>query len=279
MDKKLWLNDKLLSYDDAHIDSCDRGFTLGDGLFETMRVCAGKVVRLEKHLARLQNGSDVIGLALPWKNDELHEAICQTLRANQLENAFVRLTVSRGVPSVRGLLPDAENANPSLVIQAGQFDGYPPELYQRGVNAIVSSIRRNEYSPLANIKSLNYLDSILAKQEAADMGADDALLLNTTGNVACASAANIFFVKGKTLLTPPLNDGALPGTMRAHVTNDIGPKHGLAVIEQSVFSADIFEMDEAFLTNALIGIMPLVSVDRRTVGSGRPGCITLVLNK
>ena len=279
MDKKLWLNGKLLSYDDAHIDPRDRGFTLGDGLFETMRVRAGKVMRLEKHLARLRRGADVIGLALTWENDELHEAIYQTHRANKLENAFVRLTVSRGVPSVRGLLPDTENANPSLVIQVGQFGGYPAELYQYGMSTIISSIRRNEHSPLANIKSLNYLDSILAKQEAVDKGADDALLLNTAGNIACASMTNIFFVKDNTLFTPPLNDGALPGTMRAHVIGELAPMHGLSVVEQSISPAEISQMNEAFLTNALMGIMPLTSVDEQDISSGIPGRVTLLLNK
>ncbi len=278
MDKKLWLNGNLLSYDDAHIDPRDRGFTLGDGLFETMRVRTGKVMRLGRHLARLRNGAEVINLALPWTNDELQETIYQTLRANQLYDAFVRLTVSRGVPGVRGLLPDRSTI-PTLLIQTEHFSGYPAELYQRGMNVITSSVRRNEFSPLANIKSLNYLDNILARQEAAEKGADEALLLNTKGNVVCASAANIFFVQDDVLITPPLRDGALPGTVRELVLKESAKKHGLDVVERSISPDEISQIDEAFLTNALMGIMPLTSIDNRPVGSGDPGYITLRLQR
>lgn len=276
MDKKLWLNDNVISYDAARIDPRDRGFTLGDGLFETMRVRDGNVLRLESHFARLRNGADVIGLSLPWTDEELKEAIYKTLLANELQEAYVRLTVSRGVPSVRGLLPD-QNAKPTLLIQAEHFAGYLPELYERGMNAIISSIRRNEFSPLANIKSLNYLDNILVRQESAEKGADDVLMLNTAGNIACASAANIFFVKGDTLITPPLSDGALPGTMRAHVINEFATKHGLAVVERNISPAEIADMDEAFLTNALMGVMPLVRVNGLVIGTGKIGSVTLSL--
>ncbi len=274
---KIWVNGKLLPDDVASISPLDRGFTLGDGLFETMRVRDGEIVRLEKHLARLRQGAEVIVLSLPWMDAELEKAISETFEANQLEDAFLRLTVSRGVPSVRGLLPEKNLANTSLVIQCGEFHGYPAELYQRGMRAIISSIRRNEYSPLANVKSLNYLDNILARQEAADQDADEALMLNTAGELVCAGAANLFFVQGENLLTPPLSAGALAGTMRAHVINELAPTRGLAVAEQSISLAEISKMDEAFLTNALMGVMPLVSVDGEDVG--KPGEITLTLGK
>lgn len=289
MDQKLWLNDGLISYNAARINPRDRGFTLGDGLFETMRVREGKILHLERHLARLRHGTDVIALSLPWTDAELAEAIAQTLTANDLQEAYVRLTVSRGVPSLRGLLPD-QNAKLTLLIQAEHFTGYPAELYQRGMRVITSSIRRNECSPLANIKSLNYLDNILARQEAMKKGADDALMLNTAGNIACASAANIFFVKGDRLITPPLSDGALPGTMRAYVfsrvqslqtsafkTQNLEVLDSIHNVERSVSPAEIYQMDEAFLTNALMGVMPLVSVEGEILGAGKPGKITLSL--
>ena len=279
MDKKLWLNRILVAYDAARIDPRDRGFTLGDGLFETIRVRQGVILRLPRHLARLRNGANVLALALQWTDAEIENAILQTIEANRLKDAVVRLTVSRGVPSIRGLLPDSKVENTTMVIQAESFTGYPSEIYRRGIHAVISTIRRNEFSPLANVKSLNYLDNILARQEAAKKGADDALMLNTAGNIACASAANIFFVKGDTLITPPLNDGALPGTMRAYVMNELMPKYGLAAVERSVFPAEIYEMDEAFLTNALMGVMPLVSVDGRILGSGKIGSVTSMLNE
>ena len=272
----IWVNGELLSVGAAHISPLDRGFTLGDGLFETIRVRNGQVLRLEQHFARLRCGADVLDLLLLWTDKELHKAIMQTLGANHLQEAFVRLTVSRGVPNMRGLLPN-KSTKPSLVIQCGSFNGYPAELYQRGMRVVISTIRRNEYSPLVNIKSLNYLDNILAKQEAASKGADDALMLNTAGKIACASAANIFFVKGNELITPQFSDGALPGTMRAHVMNELALKQGLAVVERSVSPAEIYKMDEIFLTNSLMGVMPLTSLNGKQILEGKPGHFTTLL--
>ncbi len=276
-EKKIWLNGELLPYEAAWINPLDRCFALGDGVFETIRVRGGEILRLERHLARLRRGAKVIGLSLPRRDAELEEAALQTLKANRLEDAFMRLTLSRGVPNVRGLLPD-KNAAPSLVIQCGAFHGYPAELYQRGVCAIISSIRRNEYSPLANIKSLNYLDNILARQEARALGVDDALMLNTAGALICASAANLFFVQGKTLFTAPLSAGALPGTLRAHVIEVLAPALGLQIVERAMLPSEITAMDEVFLTNALMGIMPLTHIDKRPIKNGDPGLVTIDLN-
>ncbi len=273
MKNQLWLNGELLSVDEARISPLDRGFALGDGLFETMRVRAGRILRLERHFARLRAGAQKLGIHLEWQNVELESALQQTLAANQLENAFLRLTLSRGVPHVRGLLPD-KNACPSLVIQCGEFLGYQPELYQQGLRVITSAIRRNEYSPLANIKSLNYLDNILVREQAAAQGADDALMLNTAGQWVCASAANLFFVQGKTLFTAPLSAGALPGTLRAHLIEALAPACGLTIIERAISPSEITTMDESFLTNALMGIMPLVEIDQTPLGEAKPGKIT-----
>ena len=273
MNKKLWLNDGLVSYDEARISPLDRGFTLGDGLFETMRVRDGEILRLERHLSRLQNGAGVIGLSLPWTDDELAEAIGKTLSANGLQEAFVRLTVSRGVPSVRGLLPD-KNAKSTLLIQAEYFAGYPAELYQRGMHVTISSVRRNEYSPLSSVKSLNYLENILARQEAAHQGVDDALMLNTAGELICASAANLFFVQGNILFTAPFSAGVLPGTMRAYVIEELAPVLGLRVVERAILPTEINAMDEAFLTNALMGVMPLTQIDGKMIMDGKSGKFT-----
>ncbi|MBT7324455.1 MAG: hypothetical protein HN855_04790 [Anaerolineae bacterium] len=278
-EKKIWVNGKLLSYPDATISPLDRGFTLGDGLFETMRVHQGEIIRLSKHLTRLRRGAKVIALPLPWSDAEFAQAVLQTLDVNHLQDAFIRLTVSRGVPSKRGLLMDEATTKPSLIIQCGEFFGYPIALYERGVHAIISTIRRNEHSPLANIKSLNYLDNILARREADAQGADDALLLNTAGELACASAANLFFVQDKNLITPPLSAGVLPGTMRNFVMREIAPRNGLIVQERRIKPNEIEKMDEAFLTNTLMGIMPLTSIDGQFVKSGKPGFVTSSLRK
>ena len=184
----LWVNGELLPAGEAAVDPRDRGFTLGDGVFETMRVRGGAVLRIERHLSRLRAGAAVLGLSPLPRDEDLADAITRTLAANGLTDAAVRLTVTRGVPKSRGLLPHPE-PSPSLVVHAEPFTGYPAELYDRGARAVVVSILRNEHSPLAGVKPLNYLDNVLARREAEARGADDALLLNTAGGLACASAA------------------------------------------------------------------------------------------
>ena len=261
---KLWVNGRLLPEGDAVVDARDRGWTLGDGLFETLRVVHGVVVRLDAHLLRLRGGARVIGLPVSWSDAELSGAIAQTLQANGLEEAVVRLTASRGVPTVRGLLP-AGDAQPTLVVHAQLFGGYEAALYQRGMRAVTSDIRRNEHSPTSNIKSLSYLDNILARQGAAQQGADEALLCNTAGELACASAANVFVVVDGVLLTPPLRSGALPGTVRGALLS-LAPQLGIRAEERVLYPVVFRQASEAFLTNALVGVMPLSSVDEQGIG-------------
>lgn len=272
----LWVNSRLICLGEAGIDPRDRGFTLGDGVFETMRVMGGVVQRLDRHLARLQVGAAAINLPLPWTDEELTGAIARTLATNRLQEAAVRLTVSRGVPTRRGLLLDP-NTEPSLVIDAQQFSGYPTALYAKGMNANTSRIRRNEHSPLANIKALCYLDNVLARHEAAKQEADEALLFNTAGYLACASAANLFIVLGDKLVTPPLSAGALPGTVRDVVLTQLALQLELRVCEKSMIAADLAQADEAFLTSTLLGVMPLTVVDGQPVGKGTPGPLSLKL--
>ncbi len=271
----LWVNGKLLPVGQAALDPRDRGFTLGDGLFETMRARGGAVLRIERHLSRLRADAAVLGLSLP-KDEELADAITRTLAANELAEAAVRLTVSRGVPERRGLLPEPE-PRPSVVVHAEPFAGYPDELYERGARAVISGIPRNERSPLSRIKSLNYLENVLARREAEARGADDALLLNTAGDLACASAANLFLLLDGTLVTPSVTSGALPGTVRELVTTELAPQVGLEVVERKVRPQELRAADEVFLTNALLGILPLTEVDALPIGMGEPGPISTKL--
>jgi branched-chain amino acid aminotransferase len=273
-ERVLWINSRLIRLGAARLDPRDRGFTLGDGIFETMRVTGGAVQRLDRHLVRLRAGAVAINLPLPWTDMELTSAVARTLAANGLQEAAVRLTVSRGVPTTRGLLPDP-NSVPSLVIDAREFPGYPAPLYAQGMNAITSRIRRNEHSPLANVKALCYLDNVLARHEAAKQGADEALLSNTAGYLVCASAANLFIVLSDTLVAPPLSAGALPGTVRHVVLTQLAPRLKLTVSERPMTVEDLARADEAFLTSALLGVMPLTTVDGRSVGTGKPGALTL----
>ncbi len=265
----LWVNGRLVPAGEARLDPRDRGYTLGDGLFETMRARDGALPWINRHLARMRAGAAVLGLPLP-ADDELESAIRQTLAVNDLSEAVVRLTVSRGVPTERGLLPDPE-PKVSVVVHARPFAGYPAELYERGMRAITSRIPRNEYSPLANIKSLSYLENALTRREAAERGADEALLLNISGNLACASAANLFLVLGDSLVTPDLASGVLPGTMRELVLGELASQAGLSLDERPIRPGELATAHEAFLTSTLLGIMPLTHVDGRQVGEGTPG--------
>lgn len=265
----LWVNGRLVPSGEARLDPRDRGYTLGDGLFETMRARDGALPWMNRHLTRMRAGAAVLGLPLP-ADDELESAIRQTLAVNDLSEAVVRLTVSRGVPTERGLLPDPE-PKVSVVVHARPFAGYPAELYERGMRAITSRIPRNECSPLANIKSLSYLENALTRREAAERGADEALLLNISGNLACASAANLFLVLGDSLVTPDLASGVLPGTIRELVLGELATQAGLSLDERPIRPGELATAHEAFLTSALLGIMPLTHVDGHQVGEGTPG--------
>ena len=244
---KLWLGTRIIPQEEASISPLDRGFTLGDGLFETLRVAGGTVLRVEAHLARLAAGARVLGLPLPAL--DLAAALTTTAEANAITDGALRLTVSRGV-GPRGVLPPAEPA-PTLVITAAPLP--PPAAPARLV--IVERTRRNEFSPLAQVKSLNYLDNILARQEAAARGADDGVLLNTREGVAETSIANLFAVLDGALVTPPLDAGVLPGIMRAAVL-------AKGAAERPLSAADLARAEEIFLTSAL-GIRSVAALEGR----------------
>jgi branched-chain amino acid aminotransferase len=273
---KLWIDGGLVEPGHAALDPRDRGFTLGDGLFETMRAREGSILRLKRHLSRLRSGASVIGLPIPWSDEELGKAIDSTLAENDLSGAAVRLSVSRGVPSRRGLLPDL-NPSPTLMISAEPFSGYPASFYERGMSAVTCGIPRNERSPLSNLKTLSYLDNVLARREAEQAGTDEALMLDTKGDLACASAANLFLLLGESLVTPDISSGALPGTMRGIVIETLAPRLGLFVEERRVRPEELAEAGEALLTSALLGVAPLVEVDGRKVGAGGPGPVLQML--
>ncbi|WP_297369282.1 aminotransferase class IV [Acidocella sp.] len=205
---KLWLNGALVTAESAHIDPADRGFLLGDGLFETMAAQAGGVPELARHYQRLCAGAALLRLPVPLSFDALERAARALLHGNRLSSAALRLTVTRG-PGPRGLLPPA-NPAPTLLLTAAPLP--PPS---GPVRLVTSTLRRDETSPLSQIKTLNYLPGVLARLEAAERGADDAVLLNHAGRVAETSAASLFVKRGGRWLTPPVTEGALPGVCRA----------------------------------------------------------------
>jgi branched-chain amino acid aminotransferase len=254
---KLWLNGALQAAESARIDPADRGFTLGDGVFETICVNAGQPLRLAQHLARFRAGAATLEISPVYDEAAITAAIAEVIAANHLQNAALRLTLSRG-PAPRGLLPVFDQT-PTLLITAADLP--PPKPPARAI--ICTSTCRNEASPLSRIKSLNYLDSILALQEARRRGADEAILLNSQGRIAEASAANIFLIIQGNIRTPPVADGALPGIMRAALIARFG------VIEASLTLADLRAAQAVFLSTAL-GLRAVASIDEQELDLQNP---------
>ena len=268
---RVHFNGRLMDFAEARIDPTDRGFTLGDGLFETIAVRGATPARLDAHLARLRDGARVIGLDVPVSDQALADALSEVVEANHMVEGLLRLTLTRG-PAPRRLV-QVDPAAPSLLITGWPGDLPRDSTVPEPVTAVISTrTRRNEHSPLSRIKTLNFLDSIIAAREAADRGTDDALLLNTRGNLAEATAASLFLVVDGRVVTPPVDDGAMPGVMRADVIRDLG------AAENTLGPTDLAHASEAFLTNSLV-IRPLTAVDGEPIGDGNPGPVTAEVRK
>jgi len=263
----VFLNGRFLEGGEAAVPALDRGLLYGYGLFETMRSYDGRVFRLDEHYRRLSEGAAVLDLPPALTLDDLRVAVETLLESNGLADAYLRLTVTAGPTPVDG------GASPSILLVARPLSGYPPDLYQRGMAAVTGASRRNEASPLSRVKSLNYLDNLLAREEARRKGADEAILLNTRGLVAEGSASNVFLAQGERLLTPGIESGALPGITRATVI-ELAREAGIDCAEGDVEAATLAGAAEAFLTNSIMGVMPLTRLDGRPIGSGRPGPVT-----
>ena len=251
----LWMNGALLPAEEARIDPRDRGFTLGDGLFETLVAENGHPVDLAQHLERMAHGATVLELPLPVEATEIATAISQVLEVNGFLSgrAALRVTVSRGVGS-RGLLMPLD-PTPNVVITAGAFPPIPAHL-----DAATVPIRRNEGSPLSRIKSLNYLDNVLAQQQAQAAGAQEALMLNNRDRVAGFARGNLFALIGERWVTPPLADGVLDGITRARILKN-GKKAGLDVAESTLERADFTSVSALFISNSLLGCVPIARLD------------------
>jgi branched-chain amino acid aminotransferase len=271
-DRLAWVNGRLVGESEPALSVLERGLTLGDGVFETMLAAGTKLFRAEEHLKRLAQGAELFAIELPSEEHVL-AAMQDTLSANKLPAGVVRLTVSRGPDPGRGLDVPSGLA-PTIIVRVSPLQ--PGTAGQRGVTAVISTVRRNEKSPLSRVKSLSYADNVLARLEARRRGADDAILLNTAGEVCCACAANLFVLSGKTLATPPLDSGALPGVTRRSVV-EVAAARGLSVREATVLPDDLWAADEVFLTNTVMGVVGLTSLDDRPIGSGRPGEMTALL--
>lgn len=269
MSEIVYLNGSLMPRSQARISALDYGFLYGFGLFETMRAYEGQVFLLDRHLSRLARSAEILGL--PIGVSDLEEAVMATIQANQLSEARIRISISIGEG---GMAPDPSTCQkPTVLVLAGHYQPYPEQVYQKGFRAVVSSIRRNSQSPLSRLKSANYLENILAREEARKAGVDEALCLNEKGLLAEASMSNIFLVTNGTLRTPRQGSGILPGITR-EVVLELASQLGIDTIEGDIRLDELFHAQEAFLTNSLIEVMPLTELDGKPIGSGRPGSLT-----
>lgn len=271
---KVWINKKLFDTNKARISIFDRGFMYGDGVFESMRSYSGVVFKIDEHLARLARDLKATGIKAPYSNGYLKKEIYRLLGVNKLKSAYIRLTITRGEGRFGVEYKDV--LKPNTVIIAKEFDRYPDRMFERGISARVVSMRQNDLSPLCGVKSLNYLNYILARFEAKEHGCDEAIVLNTKACVVEATTSNVFIVKGNTVATPPVTDGALPGITRTVVIK-AAKKLGLKTIEKSLSYKDLMSSDEVFLTNSLAEVLPVTKIDRKPIGAGLPGHITNLL--
>ena len=269
MEEIVYLNGAMVPRSQAKVSALDYGFLYGYGLFETMRAYSGSVSRLDSHLTRLAKSADKLGIMVD--TGVLKRAVMDTLEANGLRDARVRLAVSIGEG---GFVPDLYSCiTPSVLVVAAKYTPYADEIYQRGFRVIVSSIRRNSQSPVPAMKTANYMESLLARQEVKTTGVDDALFLNEKGQLAEASTSNVFLVSNGMLKTPQQESGILPGITRG-VILELALQMGIRAFEADIRLEEIPGADEAFLTNSILEIMPITNLNEKAIGDGRPGPIT-----
>jgi branched-chain amino acid aminotransferase len=274
---KVYIDGKYYDEKNAKISVFDHGLLYGDGIFEGIRAYNGRVFKLQEHIDRLFCSAQALLLPMPMDHAGFVRAVVETCRRNRVRDGYVRLLVTRGCGTL-GLNPN-RCKNPSVIIIAGRIQLYPEELYRKGMEIVTVPTTRNLHSALnPAIKSLNYLNNILAKIEANNAGVEEAIMLNAEGFVAECTGDNIFMVKGGKLLTPPLHAGALYGITRGTVM-ELAAKQGYPVSEPNLTRYDLFNADECFLTGTGAEIIPVVKIDGRTIGSGSPGPVTQALEQ
>ena len=265
---KVFLNDKLLEAEDARISVADAGFLYGAGLFETMRAQNGTVFCLEDHLDRLLFSVAKLGFHMPQDRASLSTAIDSVLQANQLQEARLRLTISAG-----SVTAASDEPVPSLLITATKLQAYPEEYYRDGVIVVLCPYRQNPADPAAGHKSTSYFSRMLALQQARSQKAAEALWFTTEGNLAEGCISNVFLVKDGKLFTPPLDTPVLPGVARATVCK-IAQKNKLELVEQALRIDDLLGAHEVFISNVIMKVMPVVAIEKHTVGAGTVGPVT-----
>ena len=269
---EVYIDGKFYPKADAKVSVFDHGFLYGDGIFEGIRLYEGNVFRLEEHLERLEMSAKAILLQLPWTRKEIADIVCESCRRNNLTDGYIRLIISRGVGDL-GLSPKT-CPKPSIICIADKITLYPEALYTTGMKIITAATRR--ISPAAlppMIKSLNYLNNILAKMEALQHGYHECIMLNDQGYVAECTGDNIFLIHKGRLLTPASHAGALIGITR-QVALEVAEQLGLKVCETNLTRYDVWNADECFLTGTAAEVIPVIEVDGRIIGSGKPGPMT-----
>jgi branched-chain amino acid aminotransferase len=275
MSRKIWLDGSIVDESEAKISVFDHGILYGDGIFEGIRFYEGRVFRLTEHIERLFLSAKAILLKLPWTVEEVCEYTLDTIRANGLKDGYIRLVITRGVGDL-GLNPYLCEV-PSMFIIASGITLYPDELYENGLEVVTCSTRRPTPASLSpQVKSLNYLNNVMAKVEALKAGAKEGLMLNEQGYVAECTGDNVFIVKKGEVITPPVSDGSLDGITR-QVIFDLCGELGISIREASLTRYDIYTADESFLTGTAAETIPMVILDEREIGNGRPGELSLKL--
>lgn len=273
---KVYINGKFYEKKDAKVSVFDHGFLYGDGVFEGIRSYSRLVFKLKEHIDRLYESAKTICLDIPLTKEQLIKAVCGTLRINKLENAYIRLVVSRGEGDL-GLDPRKCLGNATVVIIVDRIALYPEALYKKGLEIItVPTIRNLPEALNPQIKSLNYLNNILAKIEAINCGYEEAIMLDSLGYVAECTGDNIFIVKHNELYTPPQCMGTLRGITRDTIL-EIASKKDIPVHEHVITRHEVYIADECFLTGTAAEVIPVVKVDGRIIGAGKPGALTLKL--
>ena len=268
----VYIDGEFLPQEEAKISVFDHGLLYGDGVFEGIRSYQGRVFKLDEHLQRLYDSAKAIMLEIPISIEDMEEAVLETLRRNQLHDAYIRLVVTRGVGDL-GLDPD-KCPVPTIFIIADKITLYPPNFYEDGLEIITVSVRRNYAEAISpRIKSLNYLNNILAKIEGKQAGVEEVLMLNAEGYVVECSGDNIFFLKNNVIVTPPTYLGILEGVTRNTVI-DLARELGITVEEKVFTRHDLYTAEECFLTGTAAEVIPVVKIDQRIVGNGHPGTVT-----
>jgi branched-chain amino acid aminotransferase len=277
MSPTISINGEYFSKQDAKISVYDHGLLYGDGVFEGLRIYSGKVFRLQQHLVRLWESALSIGLTIPISMEDLTRDVNQCVAKSGLEDGYIRLVVTRGAGAL-GIDPN-KCSDPQVIIIVDTITLYPDELYQNGLDLVTASTIRNHPAALnPRIKSLNYLNNVLAKMEGMKAGCVEALMLNHKGEVAECTGDNLFIVKDRLLMTPPIEAGILEGITR-NVVLELAAEAGIAAVQAPFTRHDIFIADECFLTGSAAEVIAAVRLDDRVIGNGKPGPITLQLNE